>query len=217
MRGPEGNKIIITSFPRDESLRLCRNQPDSSSWRHERFCGNLYEWQRHGPGTSHSHPCDFVSSVGAARKVSPNWSQETMTCHSSDGFSIVWGQGNAPLVTSLPSSCALHDPNIVAVRLAERAWYTKSQSSLWIFNSVSVGSSHSSPVLTKSVWNQSWLSDMWRRFSFKVGAVQLGSVTQMAPRTPFLCVKRLKVCLWWKVYLAYPASLLMCRHNSYLL
>ena len=46
-----------------------------------------------------------MSSVGAARKVSPNWSQETMTCHSSNCFSIVWRQGNAPLVTSLPSSC----------------------------------------------------------------------------------------------------------------
>ena len=33
--------------------------------------------------------------------VSPNWSQETMTCHSSNCFSIVWGQGNGPLVTSL--------------------------------------------------------------------------------------------------------------------
>jgi len=33
------------------------------------------------------------SSVGAARKVSPNWSQETMTCHSSNCFSIVWDQG----------------------------------------------------------------------------------------------------------------------------
>ena len=44
------------------------------------------------------------NSVGAAYKVSPNWSQETMTCHSSDCFSIVWGQGNAPLVTSLLSS-----------------------------------------------------------------------------------------------------------------
>ena len=43
-------------------------------------------------------------SVGAARKVSPNWLQETMTCHSFNCFSIVWGQGNAPLVTSLPSS-----------------------------------------------------------------------------------------------------------------
>ena len=28
-------------------------------------------------------------SVGATRKVSPNWSQETMTCHSSHCFSIV--------------------------------------------------------------------------------------------------------------------------------
>ena len=33
------------------------------------------------------------SSVGAARKVSPNWSQETMACHSFSCFSIVWGQG----------------------------------------------------------------------------------------------------------------------------
>ena len=28
-----------------------------------------------------------------------------MTYHSSNCFSIVWGQGKAPLVTSLPSSC----------------------------------------------------------------------------------------------------------------
>ena len=45
------------------------------------------------------------SSVGATRKVSPNWSQKTMTCHSSNCFSIVWGQGNASVVTSLLSSC----------------------------------------------------------------------------------------------------------------
>ena len=46
-----------------------------------------------------------VSSVGAACKVSPNWLQETVTCHSSHCFSIVWGQGNTPLVACLPSSC----------------------------------------------------------------------------------------------------------------
>ena len=46
-----------------------------------------------------------LSSVGAARKVSPYWSQETMTFRSSNCFSIVGGQGNAPLVTSLSSSC----------------------------------------------------------------------------------------------------------------
>ena len=48
------------------------------------------------------------NSVGAARKVSPNWSQETMTCHSFNCFSIVWVQGNAPLVDSLPSSCYIN-------------------------------------------------------------------------------------------------------------
>ena len=62
-------------------------------------------------GTINSdHCCDIVSngcksSVEAAGKVTPNWSQETITCHSSHCFSIVWGQGNAPLVTSLPSNC----------------------------------------------------------------------------------------------------------------
>ena len=46
----------------------------------------------------------LLSCVGA-RKVSPNWSLETMTCHSSHCFSIIWGQGNATLVTFLPGSC----------------------------------------------------------------------------------------------------------------
>ena len=32
-----------------------------------------------------------LSSVAADPKVSPNWSLETMTCHSSHCFSIVWG------------------------------------------------------------------------------------------------------------------------------
>ena len=47
----------------------------------------------------------LLSRVGAAHKVSRNWSLETMTCHSSNCFSIVWGQGNTLVVTSLPSSC----------------------------------------------------------------------------------------------------------------
>ena len=53
----------------------------------------------------------LLSRVGAAHKVSPNWSLETMTCHFSNCFSIVWGQGNTPVVTSLPSSCYVHDPS----------------------------------------------------------------------------------------------------------
>ena len=53
---------------------------------------------------------DQDRSVGAARKVSPDWSHKTMTCHSFSCFSIVWGQGNAPLVTSLPSSCYMTLP-----------------------------------------------------------------------------------------------------------
>ena len=36
-----------------------------------------------------------ISRVGAACKVkvSPDWSQKTITCHSFNCFSIVWGQG----------------------------------------------------------------------------------------------------------------------------
>ena len=63
--------------------------------------------------TVHSWMSTFLKifvSVGAARTVSPNWSHEAMACHSSDCFSIVWGQVNAPSVTSLPSSCHMtHD------------------------------------------------------------------------------------------------------------
>lgn len=40
------------------------------------------------------------SSVGATRKVSPNWSQETMTCHSSNCFSIFGGQGHAHFLST---------------------------------------------------------------------------------------------------------------------
>ena len=54
-----------------------------------------------------------MSSVGAVRKVSSNWSQETMARHSSNCFSTVCGQGNAALVTYLPSKVfpepKLHD------------------------------------------------------------------------------------------------------------
>ena len=55
-----------------------------------------------------------MGSIGAAHKVSLYWSQETMTCHSSNCFSIVWGQGNALLVTSLLSSCYMTQTNLLA-------------------------------------------------------------------------------------------------------
>ena len=35
----------------------------------------------------------LLSSEGSARKVSPDWSQETITCYSSNCFSIVLGSG----------------------------------------------------------------------------------------------------------------------------
>ena len=34
---------------------------------------------------------DQDRNVGVARKVSPDWSHKTMTCHSSNCFSIFWG------------------------------------------------------------------------------------------------------------------------------
>ena len=36
------------------------------------------------------------SCVGAARKVSPDWSQKTITCHSFNCFNTVWGREEAP-------------------------------------------------------------------------------------------------------------------------
>ena len=57
---------------------------------------------KHSWNCSHSWFSEFDSkhahcllSVGAASKVSPYWSQETKTCHSSDCFSIVCGQATA--------------------------------------------------------------------------------------------------------------------------
>ena len=37
--------------------------------------------------------CLIFSCVGAARKVSPDWLQKIITCHSFNCFSIVWGLG----------------------------------------------------------------------------------------------------------------------------
>ena len=71
--------------------------------------------------------CDSLpkSSVGATRKVSLNWSQETMTCHSFNCFSIVWGQGNATLLTSLPSSCYMTPSQTQFARLLSRVHMLK--------------------------------------------------------------------------------------------
>ena len=40
----------------------------------------------------YSQTAIVYSYVGAARKVSPDWSQKTMTCHCFNCFSIVLGQ-----------------------------------------------------------------------------------------------------------------------------
>ena len=80
------------------------------------------------------------SSVGAARKVYSNWSQETMTCHFSNCFSIVGEQGNAPLMTnSLPSSCyvtiekALNSNHFNQTKLIDDEWHQ------WVIDDQSLG------------------------------------------------------------------------------
>ena len=45
--------------------------------------------RRYTPTKEYSLGC----YVGAAPKVTPDWSQETMTCHSFNCFSVVQGQG----------------------------------------------------------------------------------------------------------------------------
>ena len=92
--------VLITADPQD--IVFCFNIPLEARYDFE--VGQL------ALGHSYSHrsvkrQMACQSSVGAARKVSSHWSQETMTCHSSNCFSIVWDQGKALLVTSLPSSC----------------------------------------------------------------------------------------------------------------
>ena len=55
-----------------------------------------------------------MSSVAAARKVSPNWPLQTMTCHSSHCFSIVWGLGKRT-IGDFSSEQLLHDPIFYAL------------------------------------------------------------------------------------------------------
>ena len=57
------------------------------------------------PATLSGFRLRACSPIGSCVGVARNWSLETMKCHSSHFLSIVWGQGNAPLITSLPSSC----------------------------------------------------------------------------------------------------------------
>ena len=74
---------------------LIADMKQGASWDTIRSSSGLIGWVT----WSRAHK----SSVGAARKVSPNWSQETMTCHSSNCFSIVRGQGRSIGVTPLGS------------------------------------------------------------------------------------------------------------------
>ena len=82
-----GNNLPDTLSPWGNKTRQARrvNQPLAYLQQNVQNDGTMDD-QRNQP----------TISVGAARKVSPNWSQETMACHSSNCFSIVWGQGNAP-------------------------------------------------------------------------------------------------------------------------
>ena len=85
---------------------------------------------------------------------------------------------------------------VVIWELYERVWCTKFQSS-GIFTSVSVGSSPRSYLFTSAkvrmvfTLHQSMaqnLSDMSRYF--ETGEAQFRSVTEIAPKSPFLCVNR---------------------------
>ena len=69
-----------------------------------------------------------------------------MTCHSSNCFSIVWGQGNAPLVNSLPSSCymALEQHCVLLMQLvlilfSSSFWFNEVHLELSVQNSIEGG------------------------------------------------------------------------------
>ena len=88
--------------------------------------------------------------------------------------------------------------NIVPGQLAERVWVTKSQSSLLnIYFRLS--GFHSSLLLVHFRYgpntylftlHQSVAQDESQSASFEIGAAQLRSVTEIAPKSPFLCVNR---------------------------
>ena len=70
---------------------------------------------RCGRYRTHDHRSqDKRSSVGAARKVSPNWSQETMTCHSFNCFSIVLVRvGHPDVLTAINNDVKLDETRTV--------------------------------------------------------------------------------------------------------
>ena len=85
---------------------LIADMKQGASWDTIRSSSGLIGWVT----WSRAHK----SSVGAARKVSPNWSQETMTCHSSNCFSIVRGQGRTIGVTPLGSFIGLEGRGLMS-------------------------------------------------------------------------------------------------------
>ena len=82
-----------------------------------------------------------------------------------------------------------HTPNIVPARLAERDWCTRFRSSLLNNNDLSLSWFQSSQR-SKNVFTLAQnLSDMWLS-TLENGAALLRSVTEMAPKSSFLCVNR---------------------------
>ena len=71
--------------------------------------------------------------------------------------------------------------------LAERVWYSKSQSSQLNIHFRLSGFQSSLPFTLQESVTQNF-SDM-SRSTFKVGVAQLQSVTEIAPKSPFLCVQ----------------------------
>ena len=92
-----------------------------------------------------------------------------------------------------------HRAKCRAEQLALRVWFFKSNPDTWIFTSFVVGPvlfpTYSPSPLCEYLFmlrHQSvapTLSDMWRS-TFEIGVAQLRSVTEIAPKLPFLCVNR---------------------------
>ena len=88
--------LIGNNLP--DTLSLSLGEQDSVDKQARRVNQRLAYHQQNvqNDGTMDDQRNQPTISVGAARKVSPDWSQETMTCHSFNCFSIVWGHGLAP-------------------------------------------------------------------------------------------------------------------------
>ena len=135
-------------------------------------------------------PCFSLLSLSTAPQYTTLYQPDSFSTQHEKRFGTVWtatAQNWNKLFTRIEHSTM------------QSGWPRRSgaldlSSHLWISTSVSVGTSPSSYSFTSATEidirrNSRSLSDMWRSTS-EIGAAQLRSFTEIAPKTPFLFMNR---------------------------